>query len=151
MTNAEMDERHMVVKEAQKWVGTPYHSNADVLGHGVDCGMLLVRVFVDTGLVPPFDPRPYPADWHMHRDDERYLGELGLRAHVTWDLGPGDIILYRFGRSYSHGAIVTKMNPLTVVHAEMRAGQVMEDIVSKSSVLSDKTRRPTQFSIWPRT
>jgi hypothetical protein len=30
----------------------------DLKGVGVDCGMLIVRVFVDTGLCAPFDPRP---------------------------------------------------------------------------------------------
>jgi len=69
-------QRAAVVAEARRWIGTPYHHQADVLGAGVDCGMLLVRVYVDTGVVPPFDPRPYSVQWHLHREDERYLGFL---------------------------------------------------------------------------
>ena len=69
----ELDERNRVVAEARKWILTPYHNGADVRGAGVDCGMLIVRVFVDLGLVPPFDPRPYDPDWMLHRDDEKYL------------------------------------------------------------------------------
>ena len=67
-------QRHVIVREARSWVRTPYHAQADIKGAGVDCGMLLVRVFVDSGLVPPFDPRPYADDWYLHRSEERYLG-----------------------------------------------------------------------------
>ena len=73
--------REKIIAEARSWIGTPYHNCADVKGVGVDCGMLIVRVFVDLGLVPPFDPRPYPRDWHMHNsDEERYLNLVLPRA-----------------------------------------------------------------------
>ena len=49
--------REKIVAEARSWIGTPYHNCADIKGVGVDCGMLLVRVYVDTGVVPPFDHR----------------------------------------------------------------------------------------------
>ena len=61
--------RQQIVAEARSWIGTRYHACADAKGTGVDCGMLLVRVFVDCGLVAPFDPRPYPIDWHLHRSE----------------------------------------------------------------------------------
>ena len=77
---AEDEARRILVREARSWIGTPYHPGADLCGVGVDCGMLLVRVLVDAGLVPAFDPRPYPQDWHLHRDDERYLGFVFDRA-----------------------------------------------------------------------
>ena len=70
--------REKVVAEAKSWIGTPYHNCADVKGVGCDCGMLLVRVFVDLGIVEPFDPRPYAHDWHLHRGEERYLEALLL-------------------------------------------------------------------------
>src|SRR6185437_10583982 len=63
-----------VLDEARTWIGTPYHHMADIKGVGVDCAMLPVRVFCDLGIVPLFDPRPYPHDWMLHRSDERYLG-----------------------------------------------------------------------------
>ena len=50
--------------------------------------MLLVRVFVDTGLCPPFDPRPYPVDWHLHRSEERYLGFIFDRAARSTSRSP---------------------------------------------------------------
>ena len=99
--------RAAIVAAAREWIGTPYHNCADVKGVGVDCGMLLVRVYVDLGLVEPFDPRPYSPDWHLHRGEERYLGHLLARAHGVARPAPGDIVLFRYGRCYSHGGIVT--------------------------------------------
>ncbi len=101
------EERAAVVAEARRWIGTPYHNCADLHGIGVDCGMLIVRVFVDTGLCAPFDPRPYPPDWHLHRSDERYLGFVFDRCAEVEEPRPGDILVFRYGRCYSHGGIVT--------------------------------------------
>ena len=103
----EQAQRNEVVAEARRWIGTPYHHQADVLGAGVDCGMLLVRVYVDTGVVPPFDPRPYPVQWHLHRDDERYLGFLIERGVEVEAPAPGDIVVWKIGRAFAHGGIVT--------------------------------------------
>ena len=83
--------RRRVVAAARSWIGTPYHHAADVKGAGVDCAMLLVRVFCDLGLVEPFDPRPYTRDWHLHRGEERYLGFLLDRAHEVARRDAGDV------------------------------------------------------------
>ncbi len=147
---SEKTERARVVAEARRWIGTPYHASADVRGAGVDCGMLIVRVFVDTGLVPPFDPRPYPLDWHLHRDDEKYLGyvfdhcgEIAIR-----EAQPGDLVVFRYGRCHAHGTIMSANNPLTVVHAFSLAHTVIEERVSANRTLSDVKRDPRAFSFW---
>src|SRR5271165_4615237 len=91
--SGEKEARTAVVAAARSWIDTPYHHAADVKGAGVDCAMLLVRVYVDLGLVEPFDPRPYPRDWMMHRSEERYLGFLLARAKTIEpsQVGPGDV------------------------------------------------------------
>lgn len=150
MTVTESAQRAAVVAEARSWIGTPYHSCAAVRGAGVDCGMLLVRVFVDAGLVAPFDPRPYPADWHLHRSEERYLGFVFDRAGEVARPQPGDVMVLRFGRCYSHGGIVTNADPLTIVHAYHPARRVLEEIVSGSSVLSEPGRGRRFFSFWAK-
>ncbi|MFH6786327.1 MULTISPECIES: hypothetical protein [Methylobacterium] len=141
-------DRAWIVREARRWIGTPYHPGADVHGVGVDCGMLLVRVFVDTGLVPPFDPRPYPQDWHIHRDDERYLGFLFARTREVAVPEPGDIVVFRQGRTYSHGGIVTAADPLVLVHAFSPAQAVIEEPVSRNGMLVQPYRAPRFFSFW---
>ena len=147
----ESAQRAAVVAAARSWIGTPYHNCADVKGVGVDCGMLLVRVFVDSGLCAPFDPRPYPVDWHLHRAEERYLGFIFDRgAEVTAPL-PGDVMVVRYGRTYSHGGIVSIAAPLTIVHAYFPARSVLEEEIGRNSVLSDAARKPRFFSYWTRT
>ena len=150
MPDSETVQRTAVVAEARSWIGTPYHNCADIKGAGVDCGMLLVRVFVDTGLCPPFEPRPYPADWHLHRSEERYLGFVFDRAAQVAAPEPGDLMVLRFGRCYSHGGIVTKAKPLTIVHAYASARRVIEEEVLDGSPLSDPARKPRFFSIWAK-
>ena len=142
------EERDRVVTEARRWIGTRYHPAADIRGAGVDCGMLIVRVFVDLGLCAPFDPRPYPADWHLHRSDERYLGFVTDHCREIDVAAPGDICVFRFGRCYAHGGIVTRAKPLTLVHAFSPAGTVLEEAVAANAVLSDAARRSRVFSLW---
>ncbi|SDA33612.1 hypothetical protein SAMN02799622_05571 [Methylobacterium sp. UNC378MF] len=141
-------DRELIVREARSWIGTPYHPGADLRGVGVDCGMLLVRVFVDAGLVPAFDPRPYPQDWHLHRGDERYLGFVFDRAAEVVCPQPGDVALFRYGRAYAHAGIVTGTAPLTLVHAFSPAQAVIEEPIMRNPVLAEPGRRPRFFSLW---
>jgi cell wall-associated NlpC family hydrolase len=143
-------QRAAVVAEARSWIGTPYHNCADLKGVGVDCGMLLVRVFVDLDLCPRFDPRPYPVDWHLHRSEERYLGFIFDRSAETAAPLPGDVMVLRYGRCYSHGGIVTAAKPLRIVHAYYQTRMVIEDDVSRNSVLADPARKPRFFSVWAK-
>jgi hypothetical protein len=145
---SEIAGRRILVSEAKSWINTPYHPGADLRGVGVDCGMLLVRVFVDAGLVPAFDPRPYPQDWHLHREDERYLGFVFNHAVEVARAQPGDVVVFRYGRAYAHGGIVTATQPLTLVHAFSPAQAVIEEAMARNPVLAEPVRRPRFFSLW---
>jgi NlpC/P60 family putative phage cell wall peptidase len=144
----EAEQRAAVVAAARSWIGTPYHHAADVKGAGVDCAMLLVRVYCDLGLVEPFDPRPYTRDWMLHRDDERFLGFLLARAREVSDPRPGDVILFRFGRCFSHGGIVAWRDPLTIVHAFAPAQVVLEDEAMRNGELAERLGRAKFASYW---
>lgn len=143
-------QRRHVVREAQSWVGTKYHPQGDVKGAGVDCGMLLVRVFVDAGLCAPFDPRPYADDWYLHRGEERYLGFIFDRTKEVAAPLPGDVVAFRYGRCYAHGGIVTIASPLTIVHAFQPALAVLEEEVARSPALCAAARHPRFFSLWAK-
>jgi NlpC/P60 family putative phage cell wall peptidase len=140
--------RAAVVSAARDWIGTPYHNCADVKGVGVDCGMLLVRVYVDLKIVTPFDPRPYAPDWHLHRSEEKYLGHLLERARSVERPRPGDVILFRYGRCYSHGGVITRAEPLTIVHAFHPAGIVLEEEVARNAELADRLVDARYFTHW---
>ena len=138
-------QRAAVVAAARAWIGTPYHHAADVKGVGCDCAMLLVRVYCDLGLVEPFDPRPYTRDWMMHRNEEKYLGFLLARARIVEGPDVGDVALFRVGRCFAHGGIVSKSEPLTMIHAHAQAGRVIEDEVERCALAP----RPRAFaSYW---
>ena len=118
--------RRRVVVEAESWVGTPFHHAARVKGAGVDCLMLLAEVYERAGVVTRIDPPFYVPDWHMHRDAERY--REGLARYAREIEGPplaGDIALFRFGRTLSHGAIVVQWPRL--IHAYWSIGVVWGD------------------------
>src|SRR5712671_5819911 len=101
------DLRAAVVQEAESWIGTPFHHAARVKGAGVDCLMLLAEVYQHAGVARHIDPPFYVPDWHLHRDAERYMeGLLQYALPIAGQPQPGDIALFRFGRTFSHGAII---------------------------------------------
>ena len=141
-------DRAAVIDSARQWLGTPYHHMADVKGVGCDCAMLLVRVFCDLGLVAPFDPRPYTRDWHLHRGEERYLDLLLARARQVEAPEPGDVALFKYGRCYSHGGIVTRSRPLTIIHAFHPARVVLEEEVARNAEIAARLGEVRFASYW---
>ncbi len=135
-----------MVNAARRWLGTPYHHAADVPRVGVDCAMLLVRVFVDSGVIAPFDPRPYTRDWMLHRDDERFQGWVLGSARPISEPQPGDVVLFKVGRSFAHGGVVTGIEPLTMVHAYSRAACVVEEAIDRNPDFAARER--LFFSHW---
>ncbi len=141
-------QRDRVVAEARTWLGTPYHHAADVKGHGVDCAMILIRVYCDLGIVDKFDPRPYTRDWFLHRDEERYLGHLFKRSKEVREPGLGDIVVFQMGRCYAHAGIVSRLDPLSIIHAFAPASRVVEDIVDTSAELRLRMKTAKFTSFW---
>lgn len=154
----EVTERALVVLEARTWCGTPYHHHAGVRGAGVDCAQLILRAFAGAGIVEDFDPGPYTHDWHMHRSEERYLEAIEQRCRRVDDCelplterpadlrpDPADIVVFRHGRTYSHGGIVSQW-PM-IIHASYPAGCVLEEAVTGTLM----ARKPMRvYSHWRR-
>jgi NlpC/P60 family putative phage cell wall peptidase len=142
----EPEDRAAVVAEALSWLRTPYHHAARLKGVGVDCAQLVIGVYANAGFIEAFDPDAYPPDWHLHRSAERYMIDvLKYAREITIEaIGPGDLILYKFGRTYSHGAIVVDYPQ--VVHAVLRDGSVTLGDADRDVELIG---RPTRFfSYW---
>lgn len=141
----EREQRELVVNEAYKWIGTPYRQQGDKKGVAVDCSMLLVRCFVDTGILEDFDPRPYPSDWYLHKSEERYLKWMETVGSEIKNPQPGDIILFKFGRCFSHSGIISR--PGYIIHAFAKLHMCIETEL-KFGIFHN---RPTKyFSIWSR-
>lgn len=121
---------------AQSWVGTPFHHAARIKGAGVDCANLLIAVYSEAGLIEPFELEPYPQDWMLHREAERFLDTVGRYADEVPVPVPGDTVVMRFGRCFSHGAIL--VDPQTLVHAFV--GRPVEP-----ALFSDYAERPMRY------
>lgn len=137
MTEAEG--RRALVSEARSWIGTPYVSNGLVKGPkgGTDCAMFILAVYQGVGLLPKeFDPRPYPAQWHIHQNAERYLGQVERWAHEVaappqHKPEPGDVVMFLLGRVFAHGAIVVDWP--NVIHAVGGDRVLPEDISTNTT------------------
>lgn len=137
--------RSAIVAEALEFLGTPYHHNARIKGVGVDCAMLPCEVYASVGLIPHLEPE-YSPQWMMHRDEEKYLEWVlpYVREIDRADLLPGDLVMWKFGRTYSHSAIV--IDPPTVIHAMNRDGAViLSDIDRDADLLARPSRYFTLF------
>lgn len=142
MTEAEI--RAAIVAEALSWERTPYHHNARIKGVGVDCAMLPTAIYHAAGLIPEVNP-VYPRDWMMHRDEElflQYVIPFG-REITEEELQPGDLIMWKYGRTYSHSAILIE-RPI-IIHAVIRGGFVLRGDMDQDTDLRDRPRR--YFSI----
>ena len=125
--------RAAVVAEALTWQGTPHIHEARVKGAGVDCGTLLLEVYEACGLIPHVDLPHLPHDWAAHRDEERYLEHVEQWAHrIEGPPEPGDIVLYRYGRCISHGAIVVQWPQ--IIHAYVNKGVILDDALANADL-----------------
>jgi cell wall-associated NlpC family hydrolase len=132
--------RAAVIREAAGWIGTPYRHMGRIKGPkgGCDCLTLLAEVYERAGIVAHLEIPFYPMDWHLHRGAERYLDGLMQFAREVAAPEPGDAVLFRFGRCFAHGGIVTQWPML--IHSWNGMGVVPVD--SGQPLLGG---RPTRF------
>ena len=125
----EQIERHAVVREAESWIGTPFHHMGRLKGRngGVDCAYSCAMIYHAAlpDRVPAMEFGYYAPGWNMSRKGatgERYLSTVqdipGVRE-VEKPHG-GDLALFRWGLAWAHGAIVVAWPQ--IIHADMNAG-----------------------------
>lgn len=147
----EATQRAAVVAEAKTWIGTPYHSCARIKGVGVDCGQLPLAVYHAAGRIREVPVDQYSPQWHLHREEERYLAQVLEFAHEISELPlPGDFVLWRVGRCLAHGAIVVDWP--VVIHSAVGIGVVQTDAI-REPVVRVKAHQSTErerhfFSVW---
>jgi cell wall-associated NlpC family hydrolase len=151
-----MAERLRVRDEARRWIATPYHHRASLLGVGVDCAQLLLQAFAGAGLIDPFEPGSYSCDWHLHRSEEKYLEVIESYARLIdpneapiehrgpdFSVEVGDILMWRVGRTFSHSAIVTEW-PF-IIHAYLPSS-IVEEVDVRHTPMSHRPVRV--YSYW---
>jgi cell wall-associated NlpC family hydrolase len=146
MTEDEAAARARVVACAREWEGTPFHDMARVKGVGVDCAQLLAASFSEAGLVDPVVTGNYSPQFMLHNKDERLVAFILRYAHEIDEsnVGMGDVVTYRVGRSFAHAAIVVDW-PSEIIHAHKLSGKV----VAMRGDIADLQGRPRRFfSVW---
>lgn len=122
----EDEARAAVLKEARTWLRTPYHDQAMVKGAGVDCAMIIKAVYEAVG-EPPIPVETYSPQWYLHRSEEKYLSYVQERSiEITEaESKPGDIVLYKVGRCFAHGAFIMEGGFPNILHAFKQSGMVV--------------------------
>ena len=151
-----MTTRQAVLAEARTWLGTAYHDNAGVKckrdtegkivdAGGVDCVHSVYAIYRACGLVPEVQIPRYSPQFMLHRGEEIYLTAVLRHARPTEDPQPGDLAMFRYGRVYSHGAIVDEPGWPHVMHASSDRRQFVAEPLLGGLIL---TRERRFFTVW---
>ena len=121
-------QRQAVIAAARRWLGTPFEDNQCCYGAGIDCAHFVHAAYVEAAVLADQNIAPYPSQHMLHRDQELFLGYVlrtGAREIVADNAQPADLILYKIGRVYAHGAIIIEW-PKRIIHAHKQSGSVLE-------------------------
>ena len=133
-------QRAAVVKEALEWLGTPYFHGGRIKGNAADC-TFIAMVYENAGVVGHVDIPAYSPQAHLHRTAGIYLSKIKeCGARETDKPLPGDIVMYWFGRDFSHGGIVVDPGWPTIVHGDMMARSVVLAQGDQANLLEAKKR-----------
>lgn len=118
-------ERAKVVAAARSYLRTPYHAEGRIRGAGVDCLTLIALAYEEAGIVINAPVPHYSPTFMLHHSEEQYLQGLLKYAHEVETPLPGDIVIWKFGRCFSHAAIVIKWPE--IIHAYVGSGVTLEN------------------------
>ena len=106
---------------ARTWIGTPYHHQARVKGHGCDCIGLIIGVWEELyGAIPKSFIMPaYTPSW-SEETGLSLMAEVGKTYLISIPKGgelPGDILMYRmlYAGPTKHAGLMS--GPETMIHA----------------------------------
>jgi len=139
--------RFEIVRAAKEWLGTPYHHHARVKHAGADCAMFPLAVYQECGVLPAsFRAPEYSVQWHLHRSEEIYLQTIApvMREKPSEPL-PADFVIFKFGRAFSHGAIVVKW-PI-IIHSYIPHGVLLSD-AERDGELIGRERKFFEVKAW---
>lgn len=137
----EQAQRAAVCAIARTWLRTPYRDYAAIKGVGADCAMMVKAVMEEAGVISHLEVAPYSRQWHVNRGGQRYLEMvLAAGAHEVESPLPGDLVVYRFGRSFAHGAIVIDPGWPQIIEASA-AARCVQLARGDKGVFADVERR----------
>jgi len=120
-----MNQRQAIIDEAMTWLRTPWRHAAAVKGAGVDCGRIVIEIYANCGLIERFTPAPYMQDFAIHSSEERFLENIERYAVQVNSPQQGDIAVWKFGRCFSHAALVVLWPE--IIHAKIDEGVLLDN------------------------
>lgn len=120
----------LVIAEARRWVGTPYHHQASRIGAGCDC-LGLVRGIWRGVTGPEIIIVPaYSRDWGEAGGREVLIAALRTVMIEIAAPAPGALTMFRmsFCNVAKHTAVMTNEN--TIIHATERSGVIEEPLTA---------------------
>ena len=125
--------RQRVVDEALSWLKTPYAHNKALKGYAADCALFPLAVYEATGVLTPGPVPEYSPQWFLHHSEELYMNTVISRGAVeTEALDPGNFLLWRVGRCYSHGGIIIKWP--VIIHALRPHCVMLSDATNEAAI-----------------
>jgi cell wall-associated NlpC family hydrolase len=142
----ELAQRQAVIAEAMTWLRTPFMDNASIKGAGVDCAHFVHECYRGAGIIDDLNIEQYSPQHFLHRDEERFMSYVLRVSHEIGiaDIKPADLILYKFGRVFSHGAIAINW-PDEIIHSHKEASGV---VLSRAFDGNLSGRDFRAFSFW---
>ena len=118
-----------IVREARRWIGTPYQHQASCFGAGCDCLGLLRGVWRTLYGDEPEQAPPYSRDWSEPSRDEVLWRAAArhLRGKSRENAEAGDVLLFRMrdGSVAKHLGIAAEIGPTpSFIHAYSGHGVV---------------------------
>ena len=130
VTDSERAARDRIDAIARSYISTPFHDHGEVKGAGVDCATFLKCTFQEAGMVEPFQLDHYSPQFFLHGKEERYIGwilKVGGREIPQDEARTGDIVLYKIGLCFAHGALIIEPGWPSIIHAHFASKCVRRD------------------------
>lgn len=127
LSGNEADRRTAVIREARKWLGTPWR-HLGRSDHGLDCVGLVRMVCVELN-ISGYDLDTYPRDPKSSEFLSHFILAGGTRIPILEAL-PGDLMLFREQRFPCHVAILSDRDgQSTIIHAHATRRMVLEEVM----------------------
>lgn len=126
-----MTTRAQIVEEAREWIGTRWRHQGRKKGLATDCIGLIGGVAAACDI-------PGSKEWASDRELHRY-GRLSDPAFLyagcerfmdripLQEVAPGDVLVMAFDRDPQHFAIVSRTDPMYLIHAYTTVRKVVEN------------------------
>lgn len=109
--------RSDIINEARRWIGTPYHHQASLIGVGTDCIGLVRGIWRAFYGAEPEKMPAYPRDWGDANGREDILA-VATRHLIPVARGePGDVLCIRWKHGGVAKHVMIKSGPDLAIHA----------------------------------